>query len=98
MTPTEKENPGISIYPNPVNGPTFHIQPPSYNGLVGVELQLFTAAFRKVQDKVFPSQSLGTALEMETKDKWGSVLANGLYYVVVLADGHRSVGKMIVLQ
>jgi len=86
------------IYPNPVLGPIFTVIPPSYSGLKSVEVELFTIAFRKIQDKVYSNLASGTPLQMEATDRWGSPLANGLYYVVVKVAGARSVGKIIVLR
>jgi hypothetical protein len=88
----------ISIYPNPVFGPTVKVIPPAYPGLSDVRVEIFTTAFRKVQDEIFPKVPPGAAVEVELKDKWGKPLADGLYYLVALVDGGRSVGKLMVVR
>jgi hypothetical protein len=35
---------------------------------------------------------------VQLKDNWGKPLADGLYYLVVLVDGGRSIGKLMVLR
>jgi hypothetical protein len=35
---------------------------------------------------------------VELKDRTGKPLASGLYYVVVSIDGHKSVGKLLLLR
>jgi hypothetical protein len=55
-------------------------------------------AFRKVQDKTYPPMPSGTAITLTLTGKSGNPLANGVYYVVVTVDGHRSIGKLLVLR
>jgi hypothetical protein len=63
-----------------------------------VRVEIFTGAFRRVQDRTFYNQPGGVAVTIELKDKWGAPLANGLYYVVVVIDGHRSIAKLLILR
>ncbi|HTC19360.1 MAG TPA: hypothetical protein VK859_00835 [bacterium] len=98
MSATPSGHSGISIYPNPVFGPTVNVIPPAYSGLSDVRVEIFTTAFRKVQDGIFPNVPPGVAVEVELKDKWGKPLADGLYYLMVLVDGSRSIGKLMVLR
>lgn len=86
------------IYPNPVTGPTVNVLPPAYTGVSTVEVEIFTTAFRKVQEETFPNVPPGLAVTVQLTDKWGTPLANGLYYVMVIVDGHRSFGKLLVLR
>lgn len=71
---------------------------PAYSGLSDVRVEIFTTAFRKVQDETFPNVPPGVAVEVELKDKWGNPLADGLYYLVLLVDGSRSIGKLMILR
>ena len=62
-----------------------------------VTVKLYTIVFRMVQEKTFPSVPAGTGnLTLELKDKWGSRLANGLYYVRVQAGPQKTILKLIV--
>jgi len=63
-----------------------------------VRVEIFTTAFRKVQDDTFPNVPPGLAVGVVLKDKWGMPLADGLYYLMVLVDGSRSIGKLMVLR
>jgi hypothetical protein len=98
-TPAPTPLPGIvGIYPNPVTGPTVQILPPFYNGIMNVKVEVFTLAFRKVQDNSYPSIPSGTAITLSLTGRSGNWLANGIYYVVVTVNGHRSIGKLLVLR
>jgi hypothetical protein len=90
-------NPTVIIYPNPNPGPVVNILPPAYTGSQDVHVLIFTASFRKVEDVTFPSVPSGVAVTVELKDHWGHRLADGLYYVLVIVDGHRSMTKLLVL-
>ena len=62
-----------------------------------MKIQLFTTALRKVREDSFSSVPAGVLQAyIELKDKWGTPLANGLYYVVVSTGSHRSIGKILV--
>lgn len=63
-----------------------------------VRIEIFTTAFRKVQDQTFPHVPAGGKVALELKDKWGHPLASGLYYVVVSFQGHKMVEKLLVLR
>jgi len=62
-----------------------------------VRVEIFTVAFRKVQDKTFTNIPSGTAVTISLTDRWGNRLANGFYYVVVTTSRGRSTGKLLVL-
>ena len=100
FTPTQTPWVGntVVVYPNPVSGGPVNVMPPAYNGTADVEVEIFTTAFRKVQDKTFSSVPSGTAVAMGLEDMWGTPLADGLYYVVVKVEGKRSVAKLLVLR
>jgi len=71
-------------------------------------VQIYTVAFRKVQDTtvssgVSSSVSGGTAktwhIPIVLIDKWGTPLASGLYYVVISNhNGYHSVAKLLLLR
>jgi hypothetical protein len=88
----------VVIYPNPVTGPTVNVLPPVYSGVSDVQVEIFTLAFREVQDEIFRSVPSGVAVRVELTDHRGTPLANGLYYIVVIVDGHRSIGKLLVIR
>lgn len=74
------------------------VLPPPYSGQQNVEVEIFTSAFRKVQDSTFYSVASGLAVTVELTDRWGRPLANGLYYVVVVVNGKQSVTKLLILR
>jgi pectate lyase len=98
VTSTPSGNTGVVIYPNPVTGPAVNVLPPAYQGIEDVHIEIFTATFRKVQDKTYPNVPHGVAVTVDLKDKWGAPLADGLYYIVVIVDGHRSIAKLLILR
>jgi beta-glucanase (GH16 family) len=89
---------GVVIYPNPVTGPSVNVLPKAYSGVSNVEVEIFTISFRKVQEETFPNVPPGVAVTLQLTDKWGTPLANGLYYLVVIADGQRSSAKLLILR
>ena len=70
---------------------------PSFQGLENVRIQIFTLSFRKVQDTTYPNVSGSTRLTLQLTDISGKPLANGLYYVVVTANGKRWVLRLLIL-
>jgi hypothetical protein len=88
----------VGIYPNPAPGPTVNILPPAYTGTANVRVEVFTLAFRKVQDNNYPDWPSGTAISLNLTGRKGNELANGVYYVVVTVNGQRSIGKLLVLR
>jgi hypothetical protein len=88
----------VVIYPNPVTGPTVNVLPPAYLGVSDVQVEIFTIAFREVQNEIFRSIPSGVAVKVELIDRQGAPLADGIYYIVVIVDGHRSIGKLLVIR
>lgn len=88
----------MGIYPNPAPGPTVNILPPSYNGISNVRVEIYTLAYRKVQDTTFDSVPSGTAVTISLTGRDGKPLSNGIYYVVVTVNGQRATGKLLVLK
>jgi hypothetical protein len=86
------------VFPNPSSGSPVQALPPTYTGTANVSVQLFTTAFRKVQDQTFASMPYGP-IKIYMQDDWGSPLASGLYYVIITVNGHqRSVAKLLLLR
>ena len=102
FTLTATEQPGNDkpvLYPNPADGTkpvSLHV--PGRAGTSDVTVQIFTVAFRLVQQQVFPLVPAGTDVQVDLKDKTGKPLASGLYYVVVTIEGKRSVGKLLLFR
>ncbi|HJT24418.1 MAG TPA: hypothetical protein VJ873_07560, partial [bacterium] len=86
------------VFPNPSNGGPINVMPPAYQGTADVTVQLYTTAFRKVQEQSYSSLPYGP-LKINMLDEWGSPLASGLYYVVITVDAHhRTVAKLLLLR
>ncbi len=88
----------VGIYPNPAPGPTVNILPPAYTGTANIRVEVFTLAFRKVQDNDYPDWPSGMVIRLNLTGRKGNELANGVYYVVVTVNGQRSIGKLLVLR
>jgi hypothetical protein len=87
------------VYPNPADGTVpVRLRPPSYYGTSDVKVQIFTLAFRKVQDKFYSQVPAGTDCPLELVDKSNKPLASGLYYVVVHTSSGRSIAKLLILR
>jgi hypothetical protein len=100
------------IYPNPSDGTQpVTVQVALAQATDTVQLQVFTLAFRSVQDvtvtSLSPNVTASTLTGVSAKtwkiqipalDKWGSPLASGLYYVVITANGKKTIGKMLILR
>lgn len=97
-TATASGNQLLVVYPNPATGGTVSVLPASYTGVSDVQVQIFTIAFRMVQQETYPSVPPGMAVKVSLTDKGGVPLANGLYYLVVTVNGHRSIGKLLIVQ
>jgi hypothetical protein len=87
-----------SVYPNPStgSGPVHLSVPLTSSSDVGVKL--YTTNFRKLIEKNFPQAFAGTDLSLDLQGDRGEVLANGLYYIVIEAQGRRWVTKLLVLR
>ncbi len=94
-TPTPQPSP--MVYPNPSYGAPVSVVPPAYTGTAEVKIQLFTTAFRKAQERDYDSLPYGP-VAVAMQDNWGHPLADGLYYVVVTANGHRTILKLLLLR
>jgi hypothetical protein len=72
--------------------------PQVFTGTASIKVQIFTTAFRKVQERVYPPQAYGQPVTVYPTDTWGSPLASGLYYAVITVDDTRSVLKLLILR
>lgn len=88
----------VGIYPNPVFGPTVNLLPPSYNGISNVRVEMYTLAFRKVQDQTYTGLASGAVITLSLTGRDGRPLSNGVYYVAVTTSSGRAVGKLLVLR
>ena len=106
FTPTPSAT-KIVIYPNPADGTKpVNIHIPGLNSIADVKVEIFTTAFRKVQEKPYSQQPVGVDVSIILADKWGTPLASGLYYVVVVTipqpgsgqSSNRLIGKLLILR
>ena len=85
-----------SVFPNPsTSGPvnlTVPLTEPS-----DVSVKVYTLNFRRIIEKAYPHVFVGTDLPLDLQGDRGETLANGLYYIVIEAQGHRWVTKLLVL-
>lgn len=86
------------IYPNPSNGTEPLLVSVPLAVPSDVKVQIFTTAFRKVQEQDYPSQPVGVPVSIALSDREGVPLASGLYYVVVTMPQGRSIGKLLILR
>jgi hypothetical protein len=84
------------IYPNPIldSGPV-HLQVP-LTSPADVTMRIYTTAFRMVQEEPFEQILPGEGISLTLKDKWENPLANGLYYLVIEAQGKRWIMKLLI--
>lgn len=88
----------VVIYPNPAQGETVNVLPPAYTGISNVRVEIFTTAFRKLQDRTFSNIPAGQAVTITLTDRTGSALANGAYYIVVTTSRGRAIDKLLVMR
>jgi hypothetical protein len=88
----------VVIYPNPVAGGGSIMMHVPLTAPADVEAVIFTLAFRKVQWTVLGQVPPVQDVELKLLDHWGAPLADGLYYVVVKAQGKRWVAKLLVIR
>jgi hypothetical protein len=100
------------IYPNPSDGTqSVTVQVSLAQQADTVKLQIFTLAFRSVQDMTVTSLSPNVTastvtgasdktwkIQIPASDKWGSPLASGLYYVVITSYNKKAIAKMLILR
>lgn len=98
----------VIVSPNPSDGTQpVSVTIPTALGSSDVKVQIFTTAFRKVQEQdyssttqgsVYPSIPASRKVAIKLVDNWNKPLASGLYYVVVHTSKGRSIGKLLLLR
>ena len=64
-----------------------------------VRIQLFTTAYRKINEIVLSSLPVGmTPVQLVLRDMKGKLLANGVYYIRVISGSAITIGKLMVLR
>lgn len=97
-TMTATAGPGAVVYPNPASGPgpvtlQYSLSTPADE----VKVQVFTTGFRKVNEITLSHVPAGVhQVPLELTDRWGTPLANGLYYIIVRVYHERLVVKLLV--
>jgi hypothetical protein len=67
--------------------------------LYGAKLEIYTLAFRKIDEKIFGNIPAGPwSYSFILKNTWGGYLANGLYYVVLDSIQEKRIAKLIVIR
>ncbi|HEY5040351.1 MAG TPA: FlgD immunoglobulin-like domain containing protein, partial [bacterium] len=90
--------PAPIIFPNPSDGTKpVSVNVPNLAANADITVQIFTTAFRKVQEIPFTNVPAGT-VSFNLTDRSGSPLASGLYYVVIHTPNGRSVAKLLLLR
>jgi arabinan endo-1,5-alpha-L-arabinosidase len=103
VTATPTVGQGVPIttpipFPNPATGPTVTISFNLRSSSPWVRVEIFTTAFRKVNEIDFSNVPAGARLNtLPLTDSHGSALANGVYYVVVVNQQGRAIGKLLIL-
>jgi hypothetical protein len=110
-TPTATPSPtATAVISVPVTEPIPYPNPAKTNGPISVSvsfgqatgpvhLEIFTTAFRKVQDINEGLVNAGSyTFSLNLADKDSIPLANGLYYLVVSTPNGRAIGKILVLR
>jgi len=95
---TQTPQPNPVIYPNPITGPgPAHLSVP-LTGVANVQVTLYSSAFRSLNSLSWSNVAPGTVLDIPLTDRNGNLLANGVYYLVVQAQGKRWIVKLMVLR
>lgn len=89
---------GPVLYPNPVTGPGPVRLTIPLSGNVSVKISIYTLVFRKVREESLGGVIASSGIVLNLADQWGNPLANGLYYLVIEAEGNRWTEKLMVLR
>ncbi len=98
QTPTHPGIPSLKIYPNPVLNDQPLIILLSITSTSDVRVEIFTLAFRKVNELNFSQVAPGGSVTVPLTDRWNKPLADGLYYVVIKTGQGRSIGKLLIFR
>jgi hypothetical protein len=72
--------------------------PQAYAGSRDVTVCLYTAGYKLVATKRFPSVPSGELVGVDLVDDWGQSLGNGVYYVSVTVGRDRKTTTLVVLR
>jgi hypothetical protein len=98
-TPTPTPLSEAVIYPNPSDGSVPAQICVPVRAVTDVKIKIYTMSFRKVQELDFSSLAPPQPkIILPFLDKWGTQLANGLYYVQVLTDQGGFTVKWLILR
>lgn len=101
VTPTVGQGVPITTpipFPNPATGPTVTISFNLRSSSPWVRVEIFTTAFRKVNEVDLSNVPAGARfVTIPLTDSHGAPLANGIYYVVVVNQQGRAIGKLLIL-
>jgi hypothetical protein len=87
----------VVVYPNPsTSSGQVRLSLP-LTATSDVTVAVYTVGFRKIEQKTFPQVAVGSDLTMDLTDQWGGKFANGLYYFMVNAQGHKWISKLLVV-
>jgi hypothetical protein len=91
---------GPVLYPNPATGPgPVTIQITLASPADDVKVMVFTTSFRKINEIRLGQVPAGTTpIALALTDRWGSPLANGIYYVFIKGVHGRQFVKLMVLR
>ncbi len=86
------------LFPNPLKEAS-----PSWIYLSGkssgsIQVQIYTTAFRKVNEVSLSIGESGNYGPLEPKDWWNKPLANGLYYLLITGEGKHSLRKWLIIK
>jgi len=88
----------LVLYPNPTHGQPVTLEVAGITTNTSIKVQVFTLAFRKVQDETVGVSPSAPWVVIQPVDRGNNLLANGVYYVVVTTPAKRSVLKLLVLR
>ncbi|HET9869442.1 MAG TPA: T9SS type A sorting domain-containing protein [bacterium] len=87
------------VYPNPSTGPgPVNIRLPDFPGTADISVQVFTTAFRLVENFTAKNETAQSRVALPLTDEEGIPLANGLYYVRVTTPNGTDVFKWLILR
>lgn len=88
----------LVLYPNPTHGQPVSLEMPGLISSTTIKVEVFTLAFRKVQEKTETISPASPWIVVQPVDKANTTLSNGLYYVVLNTPSKRIVLKLLVLR
>jgi hypothetical protein len=97
-TPTPWDQTKPIVYPNPIQEEGKITLLPPLSAGTDLHIEVFTLAFRKVEDSTLQLGSAGENVSWSFTDGQGKTLANGIYYLVLSGGGHHWNLKVLVLR